>query len=104
MRLYVCSLDGFQSSVHSECIYVKICILCKDEYTEKTRQNSPIVRQDDSYPLRLPSSDPVPSKTQSWAPRCFDAKTHRLSRRMTQTWISLERDMYKDILTFYLIS
>ena len=48
MRLYVCSLDGFQSSFHSECIYVKICILCKDEYTEKTRQNSPIVRQDDS--------------------------------------------------------
>jgi len=104
MRLYVCSLDGFQSSVHSECIYVKICILCEDEYTEKTRQNSPIARLDDSNRLRLQSSDPVLSTTQSWAPRCFDANTQRLSRRMARTWIGLERDRYKDILTFYLIS
>ena len=74
MRLYVCSLVGFQSSVHSECIYVKICMLCKDEYIEKPRQNSPSVRQDDSNRLRLQSSDPVLSKTQSWAPRCFDPR------------------------------
>jgi len=104
MRLHVCSLDGFQSSVHSECIYVKICTLFKDEYTEKTRKNGPIVRQDDSNRLRLQSSDPVLSKTQSRALGCFDAKTHRLNRRMTRTWTSLERDTYKDISAFYLIS
>jgi hypothetical protein len=100
MRLYVCSVDGFQSSVHSECIYVKICILYKDEYIQKTIQNSPTVRQDDSNRLRLQSSDSVVSNIQSWAPRCFEAKT----RRMTRTWTSFEKDTYKEISTFNLIS